>query len=74
MVEITNELIYEVVKSIQAQVALTREDAESIKARLTSMDQRLGIVHTDMALISDRVDRLERRMGRVESRLNLSDA
>jgi hypothetical protein len=36
--------------------------------------QRLGIVHTDMALFSDRMDRLESHMGRVETRLNLGDA
>ncbi len=39
---LTNELIYEVLKSVQAQVALTREDIASIKARLTSLDTRLG--------------------------------
>ena len=74
MPTITNELIYEVLKSIQAQVALTREDAESIKARLTSLDQRVSTIHTDMALMSDRMDRIESRIGRVETRLNFSDA
>jgi hypothetical protein len=72
--EITNELIDEVLKSVQAQVALTREDAASIKARFTSMDQRLGIVHTDMALLSDRMDRMEGHMARVQTRLDLGDA
>jgi predicted nucleic acid-binding Zn-ribbon protein len=71
---VTNELIYEVLKSIQAQVAITREDMESIKHRLTSLDQRLSTVHTDMALLSNRMDRLESHMGRVDMRLNLSDA
>jgi hypothetical protein len=71
---ITNELMYEVLKSIQAQVALVREDVDSIKARLTSVDTRLGLVHTDMANQAERLDRLESRMARVESRLNLSDA
>lgn len=71
---ITNELIYEVLKSIQSQVAVTREDVGSIKARLTSLDTRLGVVHTDMALLSDRLDRLEGQMGRVEMRLNFNDA
>jgi hypothetical protein len=46
---VTNELMYEVLKSIQAQVALVREDVDSIKVRLTSVDTRLGLVHTDMA-------------------------
>jgi polyhydroxyalkanoate synthesis regulator phasin len=71
---ITNELMYEVLKSIQAQVVLVREDVDSIKSRLTSVDTRLGLVHTDMANQAERLDRLESRMGRVESRLNLSDA
>jgi hypothetical protein len=71
---ITNELLYEVLKSIQAQVALVREDVDSIKARLTSVDTRLGLVHTDMANQAERLDRMESRMGRVESRLNLTDA
>ncbi len=71
---VTNELIYEVLKSIQAQVALVREDVDSIKARLTSVDTRLGLLHTDMANQSERLDRLESRMARVESRLSLADA
>jgi len=71
---VTNELMYEVLKSIQAQVALVREDVDSIKARLTSVDTRLGLVHTDMANQAERLDRLESRMARVESRLSLADA
>jgi predicted nucleic acid-binding Zn-ribbon protein len=74
MVQITNELMYEVLKSVQAQVALIREDVNAIKARMTALDQRVGIVHTDMALFSERMDRMEGQMGRVETRLNLSDA
>jgi predicted nucleic acid-binding Zn-ribbon protein len=81
MAQITNELIYEVLKSIQAQVAIVREDMESVKARLTSQDNRLGHIlsavadlHGDIAEVSGRMDRLESRMGRVENRLNLTDA
>ena len=73
MAEVTNELLYEVLKSVQAQVALLRDDMENVKARLTSIDTRLGLVHTDMAHQSDRLDRLEIRMSRVETRLNLTD-
>jgi hypothetical protein len=51
-----------------------REDVNSIKARLTSLDGRLGAVHTDMALLSGRMDRLEGHMTRVDSRLNPTDA
>lgn len=73
MVDVTNELIYEVLKSVQEQVALLRDDMGNVKARLTSIDSRLGLVHTDMAHQSDRLDRLEFRLGRVETRLNLVD-
>jgi len=48
MAEITNELMYEILKSIQAQIAIVREDMDSIKIRLTSVDTRLGLVHTDI--------------------------
>lgn len=71
---VTNELIYEILKNIQLRVTQLSEDTNAIKARLTSIDTRLGLVHTDMAHLSDRMDRLEIRMERVETRLNLSDS
>jgi hypothetical protein len=63
MTEITDQLIYEILKSVQAQVAIIREDVSSIKARVTSIDTRLGLVHTDMAHLCDRMDRLESHIG-----------
>jgi len=38
MAEITPELMYEVLKSIQAQVSIVREDVGSIKTRLNLHD------------------------------------
>jgi hypothetical protein len=70
---VTNELIYEVLKAVQAQVGLLRDDMDSVKARLTSIDSRLGLVHTDMAHQSLRLDRIELRVGRIETRLELAD-
>jgi predicted nuclease with TOPRIM domain len=79
--EITNELIHKVLKSIQGQVAIVREDVDSVKTRLTAQDGRLSQMlsamaglHGDLAEVSGRIDRLESRMGRVENRLNLADA
>ena len=80
MTQVTNDLMYEILKSIQAQVALIREDMDSVKTRLTSQDSRLGHVlhaigdlHTDLAEMSGRMDRLDSRMGRVENRLNFNE-
>ena len=70
---ITNELIYEVLKNIQERLSNLADDMGGVKSRLTSIDTRLGLVHTDMAHLSDRMDRIESRMGRVETRLNLND-
>jgi hypothetical protein len=70
---VTNELLYEVLKSIQAQIAIAREDVDAIKTRLSSIDTRLGLVHTDMANQAVRLDRIESRLNQVEIRLNFSD-
>jgi hypothetical protein len=45
-----------------------------LKVGGSSFDQRLGIVHSDMTLVSERMDRIESRLGRVETRLNLTHA
>ena len=78
---VTNELIYEVLKSIQAQVAIIREDVDSLKTRTTSQDRMLSRIeagfadmHGDFAELGGRMDRLESRMGRIERRLDLADA
>ena len=70
---ITNELIYEVLKTIQGGVSLLREDMASVKTRLTSLDSRVALIHGDLAELSGRMDRLEVRQARVETRLNLGD-
>lgn len=70
---VTNELIYEVLKSVQERLTHLSDGMNGVKARLTSIDTRLGLVHTDMAHLSDRMDRIEHRMERVETRLNLND-
>jgi chromosome segregation ATPase len=80
MTTVTNDLIYEVLKSVQAQVAVIREDVNSIKTRLTSQDRLLSQIqsgfaglHGDFAELSGRMDRLESRLERVENRLNIAD-
>jgi len=62
MAEITNEFMYETLKSIQAQVAIVREDVDSMKTRLTAQDSRLSQmlgaiagVYGDLAEVSGRI-------------------
>jgi hypothetical protein len=58
---VTNELLLEIMKNVKADVASLCLDVGELKggmatlsARLTSIDQRLAVVHTDLALLSER--------------------
>jgi hypothetical protein len=41
----------------------------TLSARVTSIDQTFAPVHTDLALLSERMDHLEARMDSIEVRL-----
>ena len=56
-------------------------DIREIKGRQTPQDNKLGLIHgelaalhIDLAGLSGRMDKLENRTERVEIRLNLNDA
>lgn len=61
---VTNELIFETLKAIQATQARHSEDFREIK-------ERLGILEMQYASLSRRVDRIEERVERIERRLEL---
>jgi len=48
---VTNELMYEILKSIQAQVAITREDMEDSKSRFSSAERQIASVDTRLAML-----------------------
>lgn len=62
--EVTNELLLETLKAIQATLARHSEDLLEIK-------ERLGTLEMQYASVSRRVDRLDQRVERIEARLNL---
>jgi predicted nucleic acid-binding Zn-ribbon protein len=62
--EVTNELIYETLKQIQATQARHSDDLREIK-------ERLGILEMQYASLSRRVDKIEERLDRVERRMDL---
>lgn len=66
-------LILDHLRHIRSKVDSNSEELRELKARMTSVDTRLGLVHTDMAHLSNRLDRLENRLSRVETRLNLTE-
>lgn len=60
--EVTNELLLETLKAIQATQARHSDDLREIK-------ERLGILEMQYASLSGRVDRIDQRLERVERRL-----
>ena len=65
--EVTNELIFETLKAIQATLVRHGDDLREIK-------ERLGILEMQYASLSRRVDKIEERVERIERRLDLQDA
>jgi hypothetical protein len=70
---VTNELLLETMKAIQAKLATMGDDILDIKRRITSLELSTSNVHGDFAGQSVRIDRLETRLGRIERRLELQE-
>ena len=62
--EVTNELLFETLKAIQATLARHSDDLREIK-------ERLGMLEMQYASLSRRVDKIEERLESVERRLEL---
>ena len=62
--EVTNELLYETLKAIQATLVRHGDDLREIK-------ERLGILEMQYASLSRRIDKIEERVERIERRLDL---
>lgn len=69
--EVTNELIFESLKAIQATQARHSEDLREIKERLGHTEIQIGGLAGQYASLSVRLDRLDARLERVERRLDL---
>jgi tetrahydromethanopterin S-methyltransferase subunit G len=50
------------------------DDMRDVKARLTSLEGRVALLHGDFAGQSERIDRLEIRLDRIEKRLDIVTA
>ena len=71
---ISNELIYEVLKGIQADLRSIRSDVDEMKTEMRIVRQHIAaLVQSDMQRGTQIAD-LEQRLRRVEARLELRDA
>jgi predicted nucleic acid-binding Zn-ribbon protein len=62
--EVTNELLLETLKAIQGTLTRLVDDIHEVK-------ERLGILEMQYASLSNRMDRMDLRIERIERRLGL---
>ncbi len=74
MAEISNDLLFEILKRIQGDIADMRDDISELKTRATALDEHMGGLIIQVSGNNNRLDRMDERLKRVERRLDLSDA
>jgi len=74
MADVTNELIYEVLKKIQDRLGGLEEGQRSIREELTALRGHQLAMQRDVYNIHERIDVIDKKIDRIERRLELSDA
>ena len=67
------DLILNMLRAIRAEQAAQREKLDEIISRLGRLEHEVAGLHTDYAGLSVRLDNLDRRVARIEQRLELVD-
>ena len=70
---VTNELLYEVLKSLQADMAGMRGEIREVKATLTGVREQLHTMEGNALRQERMMAILEMRIERIETRLSLND-
>ena len=73
MAEVTNELIYEVLKNIQARMGNLEDSAREIKTELRALRGHMVAMQTDISNLYAGQAKIELRLERIERRLELAD-
>ena len=71
MAEVTNELLYEVLKSIQERLGKIEQGQKEAVARLSAVQTHLMTVEKDVLNIYDALSAVDTRLERVERRLDM---
>ena len=74
MAEVTNELIYEVLKRLQSDTAEVKAELREINVRLNAMQIHIIALQQDVQKIYTILGRHDARLDRIERRLNLVEA
>jgi septal ring factor EnvC (AmiA/AmiB activator) len=73
MTDVTNELMYEVLKAIQTRLAGVDGKVDELKQEMQAFRTHMVRLQQDIGSIHATLVRHEARLGRIESRLELTD-
>ena len=73
MSEVTPDLIYSVLQKLQGDMAELKFDMRDVKVRMTMVEEHLGSSIIATSGVNSRLDRLNDRVERIETRLDLTD-
>ena len=73
MTEVSNELIYEVLKSMQGRLSNIENGIVDVKTELQAVRGHLLATQTDVANLYAGQGNIEMRLSRIERRLDLTD-
>jgi chromosome segregation ATPase len=80
MAEVTNELIYEVLRSMQARLGNVDEGLREVRGEVRALREgvnatngQLGAIHLDIANLYEAYGTLDSRVARIEHRLDIID-
>jgi septal ring factor EnvC (AmiA/AmiB activator) len=73
MAAVTNELIYEVLKQVQSDIAEPKQGQREINARLNALTAHMVGLQQDISNIYATLTRQDARLERIERRLELSE-
>lgn len=74
MAEVTNEIIYEILKTIPERMGRLEEGQRANRMELAAIRNQQLAMQQDIHGLNERVDSLEQRAERIERRLELANA
>ena len=70
----TENMVLEMLRRIRASQERTELDLADVKSRVSALEQMQGQVLVLLGAMSQRMDRFDERLGRIERRLDLVEA
>ena len=70
----TENLLLEILKRVQTDIADMKGDLADLKTRATAVDEHMGGLFITISGNNARLDRLAERLDRIERRLDLTEA